>query len=79
MAIVARGIRDILRQREFWLPDWGASAHHYAFEIALDRRRKIRAIFLNLQLCFNTNPFEIVLDQLSGIQKIRTIATRGMQ
>ena len=48
----------------------------HALELALDRRRHIGTIFLDLQLHLDANVFEIALHQLHGIEQIAAIAHR---
>src|SRR5207249_739597 len=71
MAGIPRGVRGVgAIQRTIRFPGNAEGPPHQALELALRRRRRIRAVLLDLQLRLNTDVFEIVLHQLRVIEEV---------
>jgi hypothetical protein len=80
MAAVAQLVRGIQpTQDATWLPGNDDGAIRHPLELAGGRCCDICPILLDLQLSLNADVFEIVLDQLRGIEDAGAVAPSSME
>ena|SRR5215831_16385530 len=80
MADVARLVRHIHAiQRVMRFHSYGEGRHSQTLELALRRRRLIRAELLDLQLRLNADVLKVALGQLHRIDEGGAHAIRGME